>query len=59
MINDGAGKARVVGPVFERQSYGIALKTNSPYREQINLALLQLVEDGTYEKIRQKWFGKK
>ena len=27
---DGAGKAKVVGSTFERQSYGIALKTDSP-----------------------------
>ncbi len=55
---DGVDKARVVGSTFERQSYGIALKTNSPYREQINLALLRLVENGTYDEIYQKWFGK-
>ena len=55
---DGVGKARVVGSTFERQSYGIALKTNSPYREQINLALLKLEENGTYDEIYRKWFGK-
>ena len=45
-------------PIFERQSYGIALKTNSPYRESINQALLEIVENGTYDEIYQKWFGK-
>ena len=56
-LNEGADAVRVVGTVFERQSYGIALKTNSPYREPINQAILKLVENGTYNKIYQKWFG--
>lgn len=55
---DGAGKVRVVGSIFERQSYGIALKPNSPYREPINQALLEIVENGVYDQIYQKWFGK-
>ena len=55
---DGVDKVRVVGAVFERQSYGIALKPDSPYREPINQALLKIVEDGTYDEIYQKWFGK-
>ena len=54
---DGVGKAKVVGSTFERQSYGIALKTNSPYREEINQAILSIVEDGTYDEISKKWFG--
>lgn len=54
---DGVGKVSVVGPVFERQRYGIALKPNSPYREPINQALLKIIENGTYDEIYQKWFG--
>ncbi|MBD2393363.1 transporter substrate-binding domain-containing protein [Cyanobacterium aponinum FACHB-4101] len=55
--SDGAGKVKIVGSVFERQSYGIALKSNSPYRESVNQAILKLKEDGTYERIYQQWFG--
>ncbi|MDJ0635279.1 MAG: transporter substrate-binding domain-containing protein [Xenococcaceae cyanobacterium MO_188.B29] len=55
---DGAGKVKVVGPIFERQSYGIALKPNSPYREPINQALLEIIENGTYDEIYEKWFGR-
>jgi ABC-type amino acid transport substrate-binding protein len=54
---EGADKAQVVGSVFAKQSYGIALKTNSPYRERINQALLKLIENGTYREIHQQWFG--
>ncbi|WP_036484387.1 transporter substrate-binding domain-containing protein [Myxosarcina sp. GI1] len=56
-VKDGVGKVRVVGPIFERQKYGIALKSNSPYREPINQALLEIIENGTYDEIYQKWFG--
>ena len=56
-IQDGVDKVRVVGNVFERQSYGIALKPNSPYRESINQAILSIIENGTYDEIYKKWFG--
>lgn len=55
--NDGAGRVKVVGSVFAKQSYGIALTSASPYRESINRAILKLKEDGTYERIYQQWFG--
>lgn len=47
-----------VGPVSDNEFYGIALnKKNTALLEQINSALLQLQEDGTYDKIYQKWFS--
>lgn len=55
--DQGKGKVQVVGPVFEKQSYGIGLQEGSPYRERINRALLTLQENGTYTKIYEKWFG--
>ena len=55
---EGRGKVEVVGSVFAQQSYGIALQTNSPYRESINQAILKLKENGTYTQIYEKWFGK-
>ncbi len=53
----GQGSAELVGPVLVPESYGIALPTGSPLREQINQSLLRLRENGTYEKIRTVWFG--
>lgn len=55
--SDGAGKVKVVGSVFAKQSYGIALKSNSRYRESVNQAILKLKEDGTYNRIYEQWFG--
>lgn len=47
----------VVSEPFNQEDYGIALPENSPLREDVNLALLQLYESGTYDQIATKWFG--
>ena len=45
----------VVGPLLRPEDYGIALPAGSPYREEINRALLSLEEDGTYTELLNKW----
>ena len=54
---EGQGHMKLVGLVFQRQNYGIALPPDSPYREAINLALLELIESGQYQELYDKWFG--
>ncbi|MFT6527752.1 MAG: polar amino acid transport system substrate-binding protein [Celeribacter sp.] len=49
--------ARLVGQVFLAENYGIALPSNSPLSEQINQSLLELRENGTYDRVYKKWFG--
>ena len=56
-LKKGKGKVMVVGLIFQEQSYGIALQFKSPYREEINIALLRLIEKGIYKEIHDKWFG--
>lgn len=53
----GREKFKLIGSVFNSEKYGIALPTGSPLREEINRALLQLIEDGTYDDIYTRWFG--
>ncbi|MEP1943460.1 MAG: transporter substrate-binding domain-containing protein [Sulfitobacter sp.] len=53
----GAQKARLVTRTFKPESYGIALPTGSSLREPLNQTLLRLREDGTYDRLRSKWFG--
>lgn len=53
----GAGVGQLVGPVFLRENYGIALQSGSQLAEPLNRALLALREDGTIEALRVKWFG--
>jgi polar amino acid transport system substrate-binding protein len=50
-------KTRIVGEIFDKQSYGFITATESPLREPINQALLHLKENGFYEKLYKKWFG--
>jgi polar amino acid transport system substrate-binding protein len=51
------GNVRMVGPTFDSFDYGIALQSGSPIREGLNTAILQIREDGTLDRIREKWFG--
>lgn len=53
----GKGKIRLVGQTFRRERYGIALQPGSLLREAINETLLAIREDGTYDRLYDKWFG--
>lgn len=55
--NEGKGHVQMVGSLFRRQDYGIVFQIGSPLRKQVNAAMLQLREDGTYQQIYDKWFG--
>jgi polar amino acid transport system substrate-binding protein len=57
--HDGKGKVQVVGNIFRKESYAIALPNGSPYRKPINNALLSLQENGKYQEIYDKWFSTK
>ncbi len=48
----------VVGPLIERQAYGIAFPEGSELREPVNRALLRLDETGEYDAIYARWFGR-
>ncbi|QSP94888.1 transporter substrate-binding domain-containing protein [Marinobacter salinisoli] len=53
----GDGKVTTVGPLYEGQQYGIALKKGSEWVDDVNEALAAMKEDGTYKAIYEKWFG--
>ncbi len=47
-----------VGPIYSPGLYGIGVPPNdSKWRDTISFILQDLIKDGTYEKIYQKWFG--
>jgi polar amino acid transport system substrate-binding protein len=48
---------RLIGPTFNRQSYGILFAANDPRRKRVNQALLGLRESGRYDEIFGRWFG--
>ena len=57
VTNEGAGSMTLAGPIFQTEDYGIAFRNGSELRKQADAALLSMREDGTYDLIKQKWFG--
>jgi polar amino acid transport system substrate-binding protein len=53
----GGSQETIVGPLFQRQNYGISLPPDSQYRKAINGALLKLREEGALDELQVKWFG--
>lgn len=53
----GQGKVKIVGPIYQGQSYGIGFPKGSELVEKVNAALKTLKENGEYEKLYVKWFG--
>jgi ABC-type amino acid transport substrate-binding protein len=49
---------KLVGPIFEAFDYGFGLPNGSPLRERLNTAILQMREDGTFERILEQWLGR-
>jgi ABC-type amino acid transport substrate-binding protein len=57
--NEGHGIVEVVGPIFRPEKYGMAVANGSALRKRIDEALLEMYEDGTYERIHSAWFSSK
>lgn len=54
----GKGKAKVVGPLYEGQDYGIGFaRGHEELVKKVDAALEQMRADGTYEALYKKWFG--
>ena len=56
VAGEGRGTAKVLPGVFDKQYQAIALPPHSPLRENIDLTLLKMMEDGTYAEIHDRWF---
>jgi polar amino acid transport system substrate-binding protein len=57
LAKEGAGAVQVVGPIFQPEKYAIAVAEGSVLRKPIDEALLEIYEDGTYERLRSAWFS--
>ena len=55
--HDGKNDFKLVGEVFKPEKYGILLPEGSRLKERIDQALISIQEDGTYQKILNKYFG--
>ncbi len=49
--------ARVIDRVYRQETYGIAYPTGSALREELDQVLLTMREDGTFDALRETWFG--
>jgi len=56
-VNESGGAVQLVGPILRPEEYGIAFRNGSDLRKTVDAELLSMREDGTYYKIKQKWFG--
>ncbi len=54
---NGRGELQMVGPVFEEFSYGIGTALDTGLRARIDVALLELAENGIYDAVYERWFG--
>lgn len=43
-------------PVFENDKIGIAVRKGDPLRDKLNTALAEIIKDGTYQTINEKYF---
>ena len=51
------GGVKVVGELLTEEFYGIAMPQDSPNLETLNAAFEELIANGTYDTIYEKWFG--
>lgn len=60
LTQTGSKDAKLVGEVANAEEYGLAVaKNNKELADKVNKALDELKKNGEYDKIYQKWFGKK
>jgi polar amino acid transport system substrate-binding protein len=55
--NEGRGRVKLVGAEVEKNDVGFVVPLGSPLRKRVSNQLLELHEDGTYQRIYVKWFG--
>lgn len=48
-----------VGSLLDEKGYGIAMRKNSPYRDILSQAVLELQEQGVLAKLKTKWWKEK
>ncbi|MGO9606713.1 MAG: transporter substrate-binding domain-containing protein [Candidatus Binataceae bacterium] len=55
--HEGKGLVKPVGPEFNVAPIGFGFQLDSPLLRKVNVALLTLRENGTYQQLYDKWFG--
>ncbi len=55
--HEGKGQVKMVGSEINVAPVAIMVQLNSPLRKRIDIALLALRENGSYQQLYDKWFG--
>ena len=55
--HQGRGLVRMVGTQFNENGVGFAFPLQSPLRKKVDTILLGMREDGSYQRIFERWFG--
>jgi glutamine transport system substrate-binding protein len=55
--NGGSGKAKIVGPLYNGEKFGLGFVKGSPWVGPTNKALATLKANGTFARLYTKWFG--
>jgi glutamine transport system substrate-binding protein len=53
----GQGRVKAVGADVKAAFYGIGFQQGSALRDKVNIALLEMQEQGEYDELYKKWFG--
>lgn len=57
-VNGSDGELEIVQVIATGEQYGIAFPKGSDLRQDVNKALAEIKDDGTYEEIYKKWIGR-
>ena len=57
-VNGSDGALEIVQVIPTGEQYGIAFPKDSDLRQDVNKALQEIKDDGTYEEIYKKWIGR-
>jgi len=56
-LTEGNTDFQIIGELFSPEPYGIVIPPNNPeFREDIDVALLSIISDGTWQEIYDRWF---
>ena len=55
-VKNNPEKVKMVGGMFDKQYYGFMLQKRSLLKRDIDLSILKIYEDGTYQTLYNKWF---
>lgn len=55
--NQGKGKVAIAGEIFAKSNIAFAFPEDSPYYEIINTSLINMQEDGSFSRLRSRYFG--